>query len=107
MARKISIRRPPRDIYYAKYYGKGGGGQLEKKKLGVREKNEKGGNVLKVARTSVIGSKSPEKKRIRIRELPYVREVNIYNNKTSQTSFLNHLPLIILYSDMRVSVIIE
>ena len=33
-----------RDIYYAKYYGKGGGGMAsrEKMKLGVREKNEKG-----------------------------------------------------------------
>ena len=32
-----------KDIYYAKYYGKGGNGQLGKKlKLGAREKNEKG-----------------------------------------------------------------
>ena len=33
-----------RDIYYAKYYGKGGGGWPagEKMKLGVMEKNEKG-----------------------------------------------------------------
>ena len=34
-----------RDIYYAKYYGKGRGGMVswgKKIKLGVREKNEKG-----------------------------------------------------------------
>ena len=34
-----------RDIYYAKYYGKGGGemaSREKKMKLGVREKNEKG-----------------------------------------------------------------
>ena len=36
---------PSRDIYYAKYYGKGGGGKWpagEKIKLGVGEKMKKG-----------------------------------------------------------------
>ena len=35
-----------RDIYYAKYYGKGGGGKgqpLKKRKLGVKEKKLKRG----------------------------------------------------------------
>ena len=39
LAKKVS-----RDIYFAKYYGKGGGWSAgeQKLKLGVREKNEKG-----------------------------------------------------------------
>ena len=37
------LSRSSRDIYYAKYYGKGGGEwSAGEKKLGVREKNEKG-----------------------------------------------------------------
>ena len=31
-----------RDIYYANYYGEGGGWSAGEKKLGVRGKNEKG-----------------------------------------------------------------
>ena len=40
-----NLNRYDRDIYYAKYYGKGGGkwpAGEKKIKLGVREKNEKG-----------------------------------------------------------------